>query len=176
MQKIKKFFKTTMLGGVVVLLPVFLTIFFLKWLFNFITHLLNPVTKLICREAAIQQRLADLLVITIIIIYNLFRNTIKQFFGQEKNPFSRVVLVQAFGSESSSLMTGFITDEQPTDDGRYTVFLPSALNPTTGLILHVEKKYVQIIPVSVETAMRSIISCGAGSAELLDMAPNILSK
>lgn len=191
-----------MLGGVVVLLPVFLTIFFLKWLFNLITRMLNPLTKLVAKEVAMQERLADLLVITIIIAlcffvgliiktraglflhrqvetwilkivpsYNLFRNTIKQFFGQEKNPFSRVVLVQAFGSGCNTLMTGFITDEQPGEDGHYTVFVPSALNPTTGLILHLEKQYVHLVPVSVEAGMRSIISCGAGSAELLDMLP-----
>lgn len=201
MQKLKKFIKTTILGGVIVLLPAFLTIFFLRWLFNFITLMISPITKLVVREAKMQERLADLLVISIIIAlcffvglivktrlgrflyrqiemwimkivpsYTLFRNTIKQFFGQEKGPFSRVVLVQAFGSESSTLMTGFVTDEQP--DGRYTVFVPSALNPTTGLILHLERQYVHLTPVSVETAMRSIIGCGAGSRELLDKLTN----
>jgi len=199
MQKIKKFIKTTILGGVVVLLPVFLTIFFLRWLFNFITRMLSPVTNLVVEKAHMQEQLADLLVILIIIAlcffvgltvrtrlgrflhrqvekwilkvvpgYTLFRNTIEQFLGKEKTPFSRVVLVQAFGSGSSTLMTGFVTDEQPDGDGRNTVFVPSALNPTTGLILHLEKQYVQHVQVSVEAAMRSIISCGAGSGELLD--------
>ncbi|HLP59468.1 MAG TPA: hypothetical protein VK186_11590, partial [Candidatus Deferrimicrobium sp.] len=72
MQKIKKFLKTTILGGVVVLLPVFLTIFFLKWLFNFITHLLSPLTKLVAKETAMQERVADLLVIIIIIALCFF--------------------------------------------------------------------------------------------------------
>lgn len=195
MQKIKNFLKTTILGGVVVLLPVLLTIFFLRWLFNFITGLINPLTRLVVERADLQEYLADLLVILIIIAlfffvglmvrtrlglflhhqvekrilkivpgYTLFRNTIKQFFGKDKSPFSRVALVQAFGN--STLMTGFVTDEQP--NGLFTVFVPSALNPTTGLILHLERQYVHLVDVSVETAMRSIISCGAGSGELLE--------
>lgn len=201
MQKLKKFIKTTVLGGVVILLPVLLTFFFLRWLYNFITRLISPLTRLVVETAEMQELLADLLVIVVIVAicffvgllvktklgrylyrqlekrilkvmpgYTLFRNTIKQFLGQEKKPFSRVALVQAFGN--STLMTGFVTDEHP--DGRYTVFLPSALNPTTGLILHLEKRYVHLVDVSVEETMRSIISCGAGSGKLLDRLPKNL--
>ena len=195
MKKIKKFIKTTILGGVVVLLPVLLTSFFLNWLFNFITGLINPLTKMVVEKAQLQKFLADVLVVIIIIAicfivglvvrtkfgrffyrqmekrilkvmpgYTLFRNTIKQFLGQDKAPASRVALVQAFGN--STLMTGFVTDEHP--DGRYTVFVPSALNPTTGLILHMEKQYVHLVDATVEDTMRSIISCGAGSTQLLE--------
>ncbi len=201
MQKLKKFIKTTVLGGVVILLPVLLTFFFLRWLYNFITRLISPLTKLVVEKAEMQELLADLLVIVVIVAicffvgllvktklgrylhrqfekrilkvmpgYTLFRNTIKQFLGQDKKPFSRVALVQAFGN--STLMTGFVTDQHP--DGRYTVFLPSALNPTTGLILHLEQKYVHIVDVSVEDTMRSIISCGAGSGKLLTRLPKNL--
>ena len=195
MKILKKFIKSTILGGVVVLLPVLLTGFFLNWLFNFITGLIYPLTKMVVEKAQLQKFLADVLVILIIIAicfivglvvrtklgrffyrqaekrilkvmpgYTLFRNTIKQFLGEGKAPFSGVALVQTFGN--STLMTGFVTDEHP--DGRYTVFVPSALNPTTGLILHMEKEYVHLVDVSVEDTMRSIISCGAGSTQLLE--------
>jgi uncharacterized membrane protein len=194
MKRLKKFIKTTILGGVIVLLPVLLTGFLLNWLFNFITGLINPLTKMVVEKAQMQKYVADVLVILIIIAicfivgllvstklgrffhrqmekrilkvmpgYTLFRNTIKQFLGQDKAPVSRVALVQAFGN--STLMTGFVTDQHP--DGRYTVFVPSALNPTTGLILHMEKQYVHLVDASVEDTMRSIISCGAGSTQLL---------
>jgi uncharacterized membrane protein len=195
MKKLKKFIKTTILGGVVVLLPVLLTGFLLNWLFNFITGLIHPLTRMVVEKAHMQKYVADVMVILIIIAicfmvgllvrtklggffyrqiekrilkvmpgYTLFRNTIKQFLGQDKAPVSRVALVQAFGN--STLMTGFVTDEHP--DGRYTVFVPSALNPTTGLILHLEEEYVHLVDVSVEETMRSIISCGAGSTILLE--------
>jgi uncharacterized membrane protein len=186
--------KTTVLGGVVVLLPILLTAIFIRWLFNFITGFIYPLTKMMVETAKLQKNLADALVVLIIILicflvgllaktklghfihkviekrilkimpgYCLFRNTIKQFLGQDKTPFSRVALVQVFGN--STMMTGFITHEHP--DGRFTVFVPSALNPTTGLILHLEKEYVHMVDASVEDTMRSIISCGAGSDKLL---------
>lgn len=195
MQRLKKFIKTTILGGVVVLLPILLTVLLLRWLFNFITRFIHPLTKMMVDTAKLQEYLADVLVVLIIIFicflvgltartrlgryihkvierrilkvmpgYCLFRNTVKQFLGQERTPFSRVALVQAFGN--STLMTAFITDEHP--DGRVTVFVPSALNPTTGLILHLEKEHVHRVNASVEDTMRSIISCGAGSDKLLN--------
>ncbi|MCP5107604.1 MAG: DUF502 domain-containing protein [bacterium] len=195
MQRLKRFVKTTVLGGVIVILPVILTVFLLNWLFNFTTRLIGPLTKILVIKARMNERLADVLVILVIITvcflvgllvktklgkclhrktekrilkavpgYSLFRNTIKQFLGQDKTPFSKVALVQAFGN--STMMTGFVTDEH--HDGRYTVFIPSALNPTTGLIFHLESQYVHFVDVSTEDTMRSIISCGAGSGKLIN--------
>jgi len=199
MQRLKKFLKTTVLGGIVVLLPVFLTGFFLHWVFSVVTGLIEPLTKILVIKARMNERLADVLVIAVIVGicffvgllvktrlgryilrvverrilkvmpgYTLFRNTIKQFLGQ-KRMHSRVALVQAFGNET--LMTAFITDEHP--DGNFTVFVPSALNPTTGLIFHLKKQYVHLVDVSVEETMRSIISCGAGSCKLLSQVQSI---
>ena len=182
------------------LLPVFLTGFFLHWLFNLVTGFIRPLANILVIKARIQENLADVLVIVVIIGvffltglvvktrlgryihrvaekrilkimpgYTIFRNTIKQFLGQKKTPFSRVALVQAFGNET--LMTAFVTDEHP--NGSFTVFAPSALNPTTGLILHLPGKYVHIVDVSVEDTMRSIITCGAGSCKLISRLPEL---
>lgn len=195
MSRIKKFIKTTLLGGIGILLPVLLTAFFLTWLFDIITGIISPITKVLVEQERFHQSFADGLVILIIIIlcfivglviktqvghfihdtvekrilkimpgYTLFRSTIKQFLGQKKSPFSRVALVQPYGN--STLMTGFITDEHPS--GYYTVFVPSALNPTTGFIFHIEKENVTLVDVSVEDTMRSIITCGSGSCKLLN--------
>jgi uncharacterized membrane protein len=195
MKKIKKFIKTTLLGGVIVLLPVLLAGFFLNWLYNFITELIAPLTIVVVEKIKLHKIVADILVILIIVAicfivglvvktrlgrffyrqiekrilkimpgYTLFRNTIKQFLGQEKAPFSKVALVQAFGN--NTLMTGFVTDENSPN--RVTVFVPSGLNPTSGLIFHLPKEHVHLIDVSVEDTMRSIISCGAGSEKLVN--------
>ena len=96
--------------------------------------------------------------------YKLFKTTIKQFLGQKETPFSRVALVRPFGNDT--MMTGFVTDEHP--GGGFSVFVPSGLNPTIGLILHLKKESVHLVDVSVEDTMRSIISCGAGSFKLME--------
>jgi uncharacterized membrane protein len=195
MTKTKKFIKTTVLGGVTVVLPVVLTVFFLRWLFNIIIGIIQPLTQVAFKNTRIETYLAHLIVVAVIVAicflvglsvrtrlgkfvyrlvekrilsiapgYSLFREAIKQFLGQEKRPFSRVALVQIF--ENSTLATAFITDEHA--DGRFTVFVPSGLNPTSGQIFHLEPQYVHLVDVAVDDTMRSIISCGAGSQHLLE--------
>ena len=195
MKQIKDFLKTTVMGGLIVVLPVILTFFFLRWLFNLMTGLIFPLTRLVMEKSHIQKIIADFLVVLIIIGlcfliglliktrlgifihrqvekrilriapgYSLFRETIKQFLGQKRRPFSSVALVRVF--ENSTMMTAFVTDEHP--DGSYTVYVPSGLNPTSGVIYHLQKEYVHLVDVPVEETMRSIISCGAGSGSLIE--------
>ena len=63
-------------------------------------------------------------------------------------------------------MTAFITDTHASS--RYTLFVPTGPNPTSGLIFHIPQEYVHPVKVSVEETMRSVIGCGAGSSNLLD--------
>ncbi len=63
-------------------------------------------------------------------------------------------------------MTAFITDEH--ESGWKTAFIPTGPNPTTGYIVHLPESDVFPIDVRVEDAIRSIISCGAGSAPLIE--------
>jgi uncharacterized membrane protein len=75
-----------------------------------------------------------------------------------------VALVQLFGNET--LASAFITDRHP--DGSCTVFVPTGPNPTSGNIFHLKAEYVHPVNVRIEDAMRSIISCGAGSQKLIN--------
>ncbi len=95
--------------------------------------------------------------------YSLIKETVSQFLGKKKSPFSSVALVQIFGNET--LVSAFITDEHK--DGTRTVFVPTGPNPTSGNIYHLPQNCVHPIDVSVEDAMRSILSCGAGSSVLM---------
>ena len=42
-EKIKNFLKTTLLGGMMVMLPVMLTFIVIRWLFRLITGFINPI-------------------------------------------------------------------------------------------------------------------------------------
>lgn len=195
MSRIKSFIKTSFLGGLTVILPVAILAFAFKWIFNVVTRVIHPVTNLILVKSDVNKILADLLAVAVIIIlcffvgvivktkigtfihislensilkfapgYSTIKEIVIQFFGRKKVPFSSVALIQLFRSET--LMTAFITDEH--SDGSYTVFVPTGPNPTSGNIFHLEGKFVHQVDVSVEEAMRSIISCGAGSAKLIE--------
>lgn len=194
MNRFNNFIKTSLIGGTAVILPVALSVFLLNWLFKTVINIIEPLTLLVVKASDIQIFFANILVVTIILLacfivgvivktqlgrfvqesledyilnfapgYSIIKETVLQFLGRKSSPFSSVVLVQAY--ENSTLMTGFITDEYA--DGRCSVFVPTGPNPTTGYILHLKPEYVHRVKVSPEEAIRSVISCGAGSEKLL---------
>ncbi|MCK5214342.1 MAG: DUF502 domain-containing protein [Candidatus Omnitrophica bacterium] len=195
MKKLKSFIFTALLGGLTVILPVAILIGVFTWIFNFVTNLIQPFTNIIVVKAEFKEIVADIIVIAIIITlcfvigifvrtrfgkciyalvennllkiapgYTLIKETILQILGNKKAPFSAVALANIYANDV--LATCFITDEHA--DGSYTVFVPTGPNPTSGNIFHLKPEHVHIVDVSVEDAMRSIISCGAGSTMLLE--------
>ncbi|MCK5013857.1 MAG: DUF502 domain-containing protein [Candidatus Omnitrophica bacterium] len=195
MNKIKSFIMTSLIGGIIVVLPVAILAAVFGWVFSFVTNLIQPFTDLLVAKSDLREVIADLLVLAIILAtcfiigvvirtkfgkfiyskieahslkvapgYNLIKETVLQILGNNKTPFSSVALVQIFGNDT--LVTGFVTDEH--SDGGFSVFVPTGPNPTSGNIYHLEGKYVHPVNVPVEDAMRSIISCGAGSSQLIE--------
>jgi uncharacterized membrane protein len=195
MGKLKSFLLTSLLGGVVVILPVAILASVTLWIFRLVTGLIEPLTRFLIKDSQVNEYAADYIVIILILVacffvgalvrtrlggffyrlvenrilklapgYSMIKETVLQIFGSKKNsPFSSVALAQIFGNET--LVTAFITDTHT--DGSYTLFVPTGPNPTSGLIYHLEGKYVHPVEVPVQDAMRSIISCGAGSAKLM---------
>ncbi|MBU4344313.1 MAG: DUF502 domain-containing protein [Desulfobacteraceae bacterium] len=195
MSRMKSLIKTSFLGGLTVILPVAILVFVFKWIFGVVARVIQPLTNLILIKSNLREIMADLLALAIIITvcfivgvivktqigrfihtslensilkfapgYSLIKETVMQFLGRKKPPFSSVALVQVFGNET--MLTAFVTDEH--SDGSYTVFVPTGPNPTSGNIYHLESRFVHQVDVPVEDVIRSIISCGAGSAMLID--------
>lgn len=195
MDRMKNFVKTSLIGGIAVILPVTILFLIFRWIFNFIIKIIQPLTNLLVARSNLQEIIAVIVVLCIILFacfsvgvivrtrigrfvhehldmrlskvvpgYGAIKSTVGQFFDRKSTPLYSVALVRGFDGES--LMTAFITDEHP--DGSYTVFVPCGPNPTTGYILHMKKEHVHPVPVSAEVALRSVISCGAGSKPILD--------
>jgi len=189
------FFKTTFIGGLVALLPISMVIILFRWIINLIEKYLGPVVDYI---ADTDSRLYTfgLYVIALVAVFLIFftigliirtewgrflnkhleqkylvkipgykiaRETVSQFFGKNKSFFKEVVIVDLFNS--GTLMTGFITDDQ---GDVITVFVPTGPNPTSGNIYHVPKDKVLKTNAQVDTGMKSIISCGAGSTGIFE--------
>jgi uncharacterized membrane protein len=96
-------------------------------------------------------------------LYGVLRETVRQFLGRDKTPFSQVVLVDAFGT--GALMTGFVTDDE-VGEGHVTVFVPTAPNPTNGFVFHIKEEKIRYVDTRPEDAMSSIIGVGTGSSSL----------
>ena len=201
-ERTKNFFRTTVLGGVIVILPITILIFAFRWLFGIVGNGIKPLTDLavayIPLPSRYDQPIATLLVLIVIFSlcflvglfirtrlglylysglessllsktpgYKMIKETVNQFFGKKVSPFSSVALIQIFQNET--LVTGFVTDKHAGD--MVSVFVPTGPNPTSGFIYHLPKKYVHPVDVPVEDAMRSVISCGAGSSMLIEQKP-----
>lgn len=194
MKKLMSFLKTTLVGGLVVILPATIILGVFSWLFLKITDLIQPITDVLLDWSGMPELVADLVAISMIVVfcfllgvavktgvgrfvqtkleaklsrfapgYKLVKETVLQFLGKKKSPFSQVALVNLYGSDT--LATAFITDEHEGDI--FSVFVPTGPNPTSGQIFHLEGKYVHRVDVGIEEAMRSIISCGAGSGAII---------
>lgn len=194
MEKLKRFIFTTLLGGLVVVLPVAIIAFVFHWMFGIVAGLISPVTGLFGPTSRPQEILLNIMVIAGMLLicfiigflvrtrmggfiyrflektilarvpgYSLVKETVLQFAGSKRSPFSSVALADIYGN--GTLVTAFVTDEH--DDGRYTVFVPTGPNPTSGNIFHLDGARVHRVDVPVEDAMRSIISCGSSSRKVL---------
>ena len=193
MQRLKNFVKSTVIGGLLVVLPAGILLAVMVWIFNTVQGLISPITKLIHLdpESSVESVIVIALIIAVCFVigvfvrtrlgrfvytrletnllakapgYSLVKETVFQFLGNKKSPFSSVALAQIFGNET--MVSSFVTETHA--DGSCTVFVPTGPNPTSGNIYHLDAKYVHPVDVSVEDAMRSIISCGAGSSSLLE--------
>ncbi len=194
MTRLKNFFKSALIGGLLVFLPLGIMIGIVAWIFSLVHRAIFPLTKLIMDPSILQAIVADIIVVALIITvcfvvgvlvrtrlgkwiyhtlensflkktpgYTLIKETVFLFLGNKKSPFSSVALVQIYGNET--MVSAFITDKH--ENGTCTVFVPTGPNPTSGNIFHLQSKYVFPVDIPVEDAMRTIISCGAGSSELI---------
>ena len=193
--KFYRFFRTTLIGGFVVVLPMSILIFIFKWLFGLASDLIHPITSYFLDNSQKYSLALDLLVlVTLILICFFIGLFVKTKIGLwiysslEKTLFSRIpgykmvkeTISQLLSTDKASpfasvalcqifcnetLVTAFITDTH--ENGGFTVFVPTGPNPTSGNIYHLKPKYVHKINVTVEETMRSIISCGAGSQKLV---------
>jgi uncharacterized membrane protein len=193
-KRVQRFLRTTLIGGMVALAPLTLIILLFRWLINLIGRFLTPLVNTILHDPdpnpyvkfAIYLLTFTAVLLFFFIIglvvrtrfarfldraedkyllkvpgYKLAKDTVKQFFGKNRSFFKEVVLVDIY--RTGTLMTGFITDDQ---GDVISVFVPTGPNPTSGNIFHLQQDQVTRTTASVDVGMKSIISCGAGSAEI----------
>ena len=68
-QRTKNFLKTTLLGGVIVILPITILIFAFRWLFGVVSRGIEPLTDLVVRTIPLLSNRYDELIATLIVIF-----------------------------------------------------------------------------------------------------------
>lgn len=97
-------------------------------------------------------------------IYNTVKQVINAVFATNSEAFRRVVLIEypRKGLWSMAFQTGGVSSEvnQKTKEEMISVFIPTTPNPTSGFLLMVPKKEAIELDMSIDAALKYIISLG----------------
>jgi uncharacterized membrane protein len=141
-KQLAEFTKTTMIGGVMILLPLYLTILPLAKTLQGLLALLSPVTAQIPG-------------------YSLLRGLANRVAGTSTDKTFEVALVEI----EEALVPAFIVEE--LDDGSYTVFVPSVPTPAAGAVYIVPRERVHRVDVPFAKGVSVISKWGTGAGELV---------
>jgi uncharacterized membrane protein len=187
MKALAELTKTTLIGGLLVVLPIYLSILLLAKTLSGILALLSPVTAAVPAGAQFRQLLALVIVFIVCLVAGL---VVRTGIGlRAKNAFERSVLekipgyslvrglAERLGSDETkgtfqpalveledALSPGFIIEE--LEDGRYTVLVPSVPTPAAGSLYILPRERVHPLDVPFTQAVTVISKWGAGAGEM----------
>lgn len=100
-------------------------------------------------------------------VYRPVRDIINQFSSKNTNKFKRVVYVEFPKNNCYSI--GFITsdDIEIMGEKKAAVFIPTTPNPTNGFLIYLTKEHYREIDITVDVALKSIISLGVMTPEMI---------
>ena len=191
--RVVRWFKSTFLTGLLVLLPVALTGYVLFRVFRWVDSILKPVTARYHFLDIPGLGFAAVIVIVLLAgilgggflgrtlfrwfegrlekipmvrsIYVAIKQVSEVFLKQERTVFKEVVLVQY--PRPGIYVIGLVTSSWRfrgaggVEQDFVTIFLPTTPNPTSGLFLMVPRHEVIPSDLSIEDAMKMVISGGA---------------
>ena len=197
-KRLRRFFRTTLIGGVVALAPLTLIILLFRWVINLIGRNLTPLVDRILQDPdpdPFFKFLLYVLTFTAILLFFFFiglivRTRMVVFLNKAEDQYlmkvpgyklAKETVQQFFGKNRSFFKevvlvdifnSGTLMTGFITDDQGeiITVFVPTGPNPTSGNIYHLQKDRVLRTRATVDNGMKSIISCGAGSEEIFKAA------
>jgi uncharacterized membrane protein len=200
--------KTSLMAGLLVVIPVGLTIFILKFLFNLADGFLGPLIAKVVRIFYVDSEyipglgvIAGLLVIyctgvltanflgrrllaisedwlcRIPLVKSIYSSSkqVTKVFSSSDHDERRAVFVEF--PTTGSYVIGFQTTSLESIENAhfYSVFVPTAPNPTSGFILYVAAAQVFPAPFGVEEAMKIIVSGGVVAPAMINVSRTQLS-
>lgn len=180
-------FKQTFTAGLLVIVPLAITLFFLRFVFRLTDGLLAPLitqmlgypipglgllltvglvylagifgrTLLVTRGlVAFEQFIQRLPLVRT--IYGASREISKTLFSKDSTAFEKVVLVEYPHGKVLGFVSNRIVDQR-TKQEMVAVFVPTPPNPTSGILLFVPRQDVMELNVSVEDGLKMIMSAG----------------
>ena len=187
MKSLAELTKSTLIGGLLVVLPIYLSILLLVKTIAGIFALLSPVTDAIPAGAQFRQLIAIVIALVVCLVAGLVVRTglgLRAKNALERSVFERIpgyALVRGLAERMSTdggdgafqpalveledaLSPGFIIEE--LEDGRYTVLVPSVPTPAAGSLFILPRERVHPLDVPFTQAVKVISKWGEGAGEL----------
>ena len=188
MRLAREFVTNTVVGGLLVVLPVYLTLLLLLKAMQTAAGVVRPLTVLLPNWLPAEGILSLLMVLVVCFGiglavrtptgraarerverslfgrlpgYALFRSLTERLTGRTDENVWKPALAEI----EDALVPAFIIEE--LDDGRYTVFVPSVPTPLAGTVYILSGNRVHPIDVPFVQAVRSISQWGSGSKNLV---------
>jgi len=188
MKYAREFVTSTLVGGLLIVVPVYLAVLLLLKGMKSAAGLVRPVAALLPDWLPAEGFFSLMLVLTICFLvgiavrtrsgravrermevaffgrlpgYGLIRSLTQRLAGDSEESTWTPALVEI----EEALVPAFIIEV--LDDGRFTVFVPSVPTPLAGAVYVLSPERVHIIDVPFTQAIRSISRWGSGSRDLV---------
>ena len=188
MKRLLVFVTRTMLGGLLIVVPIYLAVLLLLKGMKSVVNLVQPFALLLPDWFPAEKALSLLLVLIICFLigvvvrtrsgrmvreriettfferipgYALIRSLTQQVAGGGREKVWKPALVEI----EEALVPGFIIEE--FEDGRYTVFVPSIPTPFAGAVYVLERKRVHPLDVPFTQALQVVSRWGSGAKDLV---------
>jgi len=188
MKHVIEFLVTSFVGGLVIIAPIYLSVLLIVKVMQAVAGLVRPIAKLLPAWLPAEQVLSLLFVLTICVLigiavrtpagraareriekslfkripgYALFRSLTQQLVGSPEEHVWKPALAEI----EEALVPAFIIEE--FEDGRFTVFVPSAPTPLSGSVYVLTPEHVHPIDVPFTHAIKALSRWGSGSKELV---------
>ena len=188
MKLVREFLANALVGGVLVVLPIYLAVLVLLKGAQSVGNLIRPFTILLPEWLPAENVLSLLLVLTLCFLigvgvrtrlgkalrermetsvferipgYTLFRSLTQQVAGEGRENVWKPALVEI----EEALVPAFIIEE--FEDGRFTVFVPSIPTPLAGAVYILTRDRVHPLDVPFTQAIKTVSRWGSGSKELV---------
>jgi len=189
MKKAIEFVAKAVLGGLLIVVPIYLAVLLLLKGMKSVVGLVRPFALLLPDWLPAEKPLSLLLVLMICFMigvavrtragrvvreriertfferipgYALFRSLTQQVAGDNRQNVWKPALAEI----EEALVPAFIIEE--FEDGRYTVFVPSIPTPLAGAVYILDRKRVHPLNVPFTEALKAVSKWGSGAKNLVE--------
>lgn len=188
MKRASQFLLGSLMGGLLVVVPVYLSLLLLLKAMGSLVGLVKPLARILPAWSPGEEAMAFLLILAVVIVigaavrtpagralrekversifgrvpgYDLLRGLAHRLAGEGVESAWKPALAEI----EEALVPAFIIEELP--DGRFTVFVPSVPTPLAGAVYILTPERVHPLDVPFTQAIKAVSRWGAGSKDLV---------